>query len=160
MKQKSLFLQNTEIIVDNFAGGGGASTGIEAGLRLPVDIAINHDAEAVAMHAVNHPDTRHFCEDVWTIDPVEVTQGRPVRLAWFSPDCKHFSKAKGGKPVSKKIRGLAWIVVKWAKLVQPKVIMLENVEEFETWGPLLDNGMEWGECNSLTISGMRCATRG
>lgn len=140
-QQEPLFLHNSDIIVDNFAGGGGASTGIEAALGIPVDIAVNHDGEAVAMHAVNHPHTKHYCEDVWTVDPMEVTQGRPVRLAWFSPDCKHFSKAKGGKPVSKKIRGLAWIVVKWAKLVQPAVIMLENVEEFETWGPLLESGL-------------------
>ncbi len=140
-QQEPLFLHNAEIIVDNFAGGGGASTGLEAALGVPVDIAINHDPEAVAMHAANHPRTKHFCEDVWTIDPLEATQGQPVALAWFSPDCKHFSKAKGGKPVNKKIRGLAWIVIKWAKLVKPRVIMLENVEEFETWGPLLENGM-------------------
>lgn len=150
-QQEPLFLHNTEIIVDNFAGGGGASTGIESALGLPVDIAINHDAEAVAMHQANHPRTRHYCEDVWTVDPREVTQGRPVRLAWFSPDCKHFSKAKGGNPVSKKIRGLAWIVIKWAKLAQPSIIMLENVEEFETWGPLLENGMPCPARKGLTF---------
>jgi len=130
-----------ELIVDNFAGGGGASLGIEMALGRPPDIAINHDAEAIAMHAANHPDTKHFCEDVWQVNPVEACAGRPVGLAWFSPDCKHFSKAKGGKPVSKNIRGLAWIVVKWAKAVQPRVIILENVEEFRGWGPLDDEGM-------------------
>lgn len=129
-----------ELIVDNFAGGGGASTGIEMGLGRCVDIAINHDPVALAMHAENHPQTRHFCEDVWAVDPVAVCAGRPVGLAWFSPDCKHFSKAKGGKPRSKKVRGLAWLAVKWAALVRPRVIMLENVEEFQTWGPLLADG--------------------
>jgi DNA (cytosine-5)-methyltransferase 1 len=129
-----------EISVDNFAGGGGASTGIEIGLGRPVDIAINHDAEAIAMHEINHPHTKHFCESVWDVDPREVTQGRPVGLAWFSPDCKHFSKAKGGKPVSKKIRGLAWVAIRWAATVKPRVIMLENVEEFITWGPITSEG--------------------
>jgi DNA (cytosine-5)-methyltransferase 1 len=140
MKQVRLVLDR-DLIVDNFAGGGGASTGIEAALGRAVEIAINHDQEAVAMHTANHPYTHHYCEDVFAINPAEVTQGQPVQLAWFSPDCKHFSKAKGGKPVSKKIRGLAWIVIKWAKTVRPKVIMLENVEEFETWGPLTKDGM-------------------
>jgi DNA (cytosine-5)-methyltransferase 1 len=130
-----------ELIVDNFAGGGGASLGIEMALGRPPDIAINHDPEAITMHAANHPDTKHYCEDVWQVNPVEAVAGRPVGLAWFSPDCKHFSKAKGGKPVSKKIRGLAWIVVKWAKAVRPRVIILENVEEFRDWGPLDDEGM-------------------
>lgn len=125
-----------EITVDNFAGGGGASMGIELGLGRPVDIAINHDIDAIRMHEVNHPHTRHFCESVWDVDPVEVTQGRPVGLAWFSPDCKHFSKARGAVPVSKKIRGLAWVALKWAATVKPRVIMLENVEEFVTWGPV------------------------
>lgn len=129
-----------ELIIDNFAGGGGASLGIELALGHSPDIAVNHDQEAVAMHAANHPATRHYCEDVWDVDPVAACAGRPVGLAWFSPDCKHFSKAKGGKPVSKKIRGLAWIVVKWAKAVRPRVIILENVEEFQDWGPLLDDG--------------------
>ncbi|OWT69243.1 MULTISPECIES: DNA cytosine methyltransferase [unclassified Achromobacter] len=129
-----------EIIVDNFAGGGGASTGIELALGRCVDVAINHDPEAVLMHEINHPQTRHYCESVWDVDPLEATQGRPVGLAWFSPDCKHFSKAKGGKPRDKRIRGLAWIVLRWAALVRPRVIMLENVEEFKTWGPLLDDG--------------------
>lgn len=126
-----------ELIVDNFAGGGGASTGIEMALGRAVDIAINHDAKAIEMHKVNHPNTKHYIEDVWDVDPVEATQGKPVGLAWFSPDCKHFSKAKGGKPVDKNIRGLAWVSVKWAKAVKPRVIILENVEEFKTWGPLI-----------------------
>jgi DNA (cytosine-5)-methyltransferase 1 len=125
-----------EIVVDLFAGGGGASTGIELALGYPPHIAINHDPEAVALHQVNHPQTRHFVNDVFEVDPVAVTEGRPVGLLWASPDCKHFSKAKGGKPVSKKIRSLAWVVVKWARLVRPRVICLENVEEFQTWGPL------------------------
>lgn len=129
-----------EIIVDNFAGGGGASTGIEMATGLSVDIAINHDPAAIAMHKVNHPDTEHYCESVWDVDPVKAVKERKVGLAWFSPDCKHFSKAKGGKPVDKKIRGLAWIAVKWAIAVKPRVIMLENVEEFKTWGPLTDEG--------------------
>lgn len=126
-----------ELIIDNFAGGGGASTGIELALGRRVDIAINHDPEAVAMHTANHPETKHYCESVWEIDPREVTQGRPVGLVWLSPDCKHFSKAKGGKPVEKKIRGLAWVALRWAATVKPRVIMLENVEEFVTWGPLV-----------------------
>lgn len=125
-----------EIIVDNFAGGGGASTGIEVATGRSVDIAINHDPTAIAMHRANHPATKHYCENVWDVDPVEACAGRTVALAWFSPDCKHFSKAKGGKPVEKHIRGLAWVAIKWARLVRPRVIMLENVEEFTTWGPL------------------------
>lgn len=129
-----------EIIVDNFAGGGGASTGIEMATGLSVDIAINHDPAAIAMHKVNHPDTEHYCESVWDVDPVKAVRGRKVGLAWFSPDCKHFSKAKGGKPVEKAVRGLAWIAVKWAIAVKPRVIMLENVEEFKTWGPLTETG--------------------
>ncbi len=134
-----------EIIVDNFAGGGGASTGIEMATGLSVDIAINHDPAAIAMHKVNHPDTEHYCESVWDVDPVEAVRGRKVGLAWFSPDCKHFSKAKGGKPVEKKIRGLAWIAVKWAVAVRPRVIMLENVEEFKTWGPLKNGYPDEGQ---------------
>lgn len=125
-----------EIVVDNFAGGGGASTGIEVAIGRSVDIAINHDPAAIAMHRANHPTTEHYTEDVWKVDPAEACAGRPVALAWFSPDCKHHSKAKGGKPVSKKIRGLAWVAVKWAKAVKPRVIMLENVEEFQDWGRL------------------------
>ena len=127
---------NGELIVDNFAGGGGASTGIELATGYSVDIAINHDPEAIRMHKVNHPNTIHYCEDVWQVDPVKACNGHPVGLAWFSPDCKHFSKAKGGKPKDKFIRGLAWVACRWAGLVRPRVIMLENVEEFKTWGPL------------------------
>lgn len=134
-----------EIIVDNFAGGGGASLGIEAGIGRPVDFAINHDAEAIAMHRANHPHTRHFCESVWDIDPHELARGRDVGLGWFSPDCTFHSKARGGKPFrdrnrARRVRGLAWVVVRWAKAVRPRVIMLENVEEFADWGPLLDDG--------------------
>ncbi len=125
-----------EIIVDNFAGGGGASTGIELAAGRPVTIAINHDPDAILMHQTNHPYTTHYQASVWDIDPIEVCWGRPVGLAWFSPDCKHFSKAKGGKPADKKIRGLAWITLRWAAKVRPRVIMLENVEEFQSWGPV------------------------
>lgn len=133
MTQTNLF---DELFVDNFAGGGGASTGIELATGRPVDIAINHDPDAILMHKTNHPYTRHYQASVWDIDPVEVCRGQKVGLAWFSPDCKHFSKAKGGKPVSKNIRGLAWIVLRWAAKVHPRVIILENVEEFQTWGPV------------------------
>lgn len=132
----SLDLGN-ELIIDNFAGGGGTSTGLEQAFGRPVDIAINHDPEALAMHAANHPHTTHLCESVWDVDPIKVTNNRPVGLVWLSPDCKHFSKAKGGKPVEKRIRGLAWVTLRWAAKCKPRVIMLENVEEFKTWGPLL-----------------------
>jgi DNA (cytosine-5)-methyltransferase 1 len=129
-----------DLIVDNFAGGGGASLGIEWALGRSPDIAVNHDPEAIAMHALNHPRTRHLCGDVWDVNPAQVCAGRRVALAWFSPDCKHFSKAKGGRPVEKKIRGLAWVVVRWARAVNPRVIILENVEEFADWGPLDEDG--------------------
>jgi DNA (cytosine-5)-methyltransferase 1 len=129
-----------ELIVDNFAGGGGASTGLERAFGRPVDVAINHDPEAIAMHTANHPHTAHYCESVFDVDPDQITGNQPVALVWLSPDCKHFSKAKGGKPVSKKIRGLAWIALRWAAKVKPRVIMLENVEEFQTWGPLAADG--------------------
>lgn len=129
-----------EIIVDNFAGGGGASTGMELALGYSPHIAINHDKAAIAMHKVNHPDTEHYCGSVWDANPRELVRGRPVGLVWFSPDCKHFSKAKGGKPVEKEIRGLAWVAVRWAATVKPRVIILENVEEFTTWGPLTKDG--------------------
>lgn len=127
-----------ELIVDNFAGGGGASTGMEQAAGVNVDHAINHDPIALAMHEANHPLTKHWNESVWDIDPLELAQSAPVGLAWFSPDCRHFSKAKGGKPVEKKIRGLAWVVLRWIGKVRPRVIMLENVKEFMTWGPLVD----------------------
>ncbi len=126
-----------ELIIDNFAGGGGTSTGLERAFGRPVDIAINHDPEALAMHALNHPHTQHLCESVWDVNPIEVTRNQPVALVWLSPDCKHFSKAKGGTPVAKHIRGLAWVGMRWAALCKPRVLMLENVEEFQTWGPLL-----------------------
>lgn len=125
-----------EIIVDNFAGGGGASTGIELAAGRPVSIAINHDPDAILLHKTNHPYTEHLQASVWDVDPAEVCRGRPVGLAWFSPDCKHFSKAKGAALVDRNIRGLAWIVLRWAGTVRPRVIMLENVEEFQTWGPV------------------------
>lgn len=126
-----------ELIIDNFAGGGGTSTGLEAAFGRPVDIAINHDPEALAMHAANHPHTKHLCESVWDVKPAEVTGNQPVALVWLSPDCKHFSKAKGGTPVNKRIRGLAWVGMRWAAVCKPRVLMLENVEEFQTWGPLI-----------------------
>ena len=127
-----------ELIIDNFAGGGGASVGIELATGRPVDIAVNHDADAIAMHLVNHPYTMHYKEDVFAIDPLTVTGGRPVGIAWFSPDCKHFSRAKGNKPVEHKIRGLSWVIIKWAmSSVAPRCIFMENVEEIQTWGPLI-----------------------
>lgn len=135
-EEKKPKMINGELIVDNFAGGGGASTGIELATGYSVDIAINHDPEAIKMHKANHPNTKRYCENVWAVDPVKACDGHPVGLAWFSPDCKHFSKAKGGKPKDKNIRGLAWVACRWAGLVRPRVIMLENVEEFKTWGPL------------------------
>lgn len=129
------------LVIDLFAGGGGASVGIEAGLGRPVDIAINHSPVALAVHEANHPRTRHLASDIWEVDPREATGGRPVDLLWASPDCTHFSIARGGKPNrSKKIRSLAWVVVRWAKAVRPKVILLENVREFQTWGPLDGDG--------------------
>ena len=129
-----------ELIVDNFAGGGGASIGMEFALGCPVDIAINHDADAIAMHKVNHPYTEHYQEDVFAINPEQVTGGRPVGVLWASPDCKHFSRAKGGKPVDKKIRGLSWVILKWAMSERsaPRCIFMENVEEIQTWGPLTE----------------------
>ena len=134
-----------EIVVDNFACGGGASTGIEAALGRPVDVAINHNAKALAVHLANHPNTLHLREDIRDLDPRKVDFGRPVGLGWFSPDCTYHSKARGGKPFrdrnrARRVRGLAWTVVRWAKERRPRVIMLENVEEFADWGPLLENG--------------------
>jgi DNA (cytosine-5)-methyltransferase 1 len=140
MRAPVLRLHADELIVDSFAGGGGASLGMEWALGRSPDIAINHNADAIATHAMNHPNTRHYCEDVWKVDPVEATGGRPVGMMWLSPDCKHFSKAKGGKPVEKRIRGLAWIAVRWARAVKPRVIVLENVEEFAGWGPVGEDG--------------------
>jgi len=129
-------LPKRPIIVDGFAGGGGASVGLEAAIGRQVDVAINHDPAAIAMHMANHPDTKHYCENIWNVDPVETCEGREVEAAWFSPDCTHHSKARGSKPVKKNIRGLAWVVVKWAELVKPRVMFIENVEEFQEWGPV------------------------
>ncbi|MHA7139814.1 DNA cytosine methyltransferase [Rossellomorea arthrocnemi] len=141
-----------EIVVDNFAGGGGASTGIEMATGISVDIAINHDPAAIEMHKLNHPDTEHYCESVWDVDPKEAVRGRKVGLAWFSPDCTHHSKAKGGKPVKQEIRGLAWIAVRWAIAVKPRVIMLENVEEFKDWCPLDEEGKPRKEMKGITFN--------
>jgi DNA (cytosine-5)-methyltransferase 1 len=149
-----------ELFVDNFAGGGGASTGIEMAIGRSVDIAINHDPDAIAMHKANHPASKHYCEDVWQVDPVEACAGNPVALAWFSPDCKHFSRAKGGKPVDKNIRGLAWVAIKWAYAVRPKVLMLENVPEIQTWGPLGKDGKPIKERAGETFMGFILALTG
>lgn len=137
--------RTAEIVVDNFACGGGASEGIETALGRPVDIAINHNAKALAVHQANHPRTLHLREDIRDLDPRRVGAGRPVGLGWFSPDCTYHSKARGGKPFrdrdrARRVRGLAWTVVRWAKERRPRVIMLENVEEFADWGPLLEDG--------------------
>ena len=143
MKRDNLTLPlniHAELLIDNFAGGGGASTGIEQAFGRPVDVAINHDGEALAMHAANHPATKHYREDVFAVHPGFVTQQQPIGLAWFSPDCKHHSKAKGGKPREKKIRGLAWICLKWGAFQIPRAIGIENVEEFQDWGPINDEG--------------------
>lgn len=149
-----------DLFVDNFAGGGGASTGIEMAIGRSVDIAINHDPDAIAMHKANHPTSKHYCEDVWQVDPVEACAGNPVALAWFSPDCKHFSRAKGGKPVDKNIRGLAWVAIKWAYFVRPRVLMLENVPEIQTWGPLGENGKPIKERAGETFMGFILALTG
>lgn len=149
-----------ELVVDLFAGGGGASTGIEQAIGRHVDIAINHAADAVALHQANHPQTLHFVSDVFEVDPLVVADGRPVGLLWASPDCKHFSKAKGGKPVNKNIRSLAWVVVKWAKLVRPRVICLENVEEFQGWGPVLKDGRPCPERKGHTFARWKQALEG
>lgn len=134
---------NGELIIDCFAGGGGTSVGIEMATGSSPDIAVNHSPAAVRMHAANHPATQHYCEDIWRLritpsggrdDPAAVCNGKPIALAWFSPDCTHFSRSRGGKPKSKAIRGLAWSACRWAALVSPRVIILENVEEFMTWG--------------------------
>jgi DNA (cytosine-5)-methyltransferase 1 len=128
------------LIVDNFAGGGGASSGLEDALGRPANIAVNHSPAAIAMHKANHPHTRHYQEDVWAVDPREACGSQKVAVAWFSPDCTHFSKAKGGQPRSKEVRCLADVVIRWAREVRPCIVFLENVEEFLTWGPLSDEG--------------------
>ena len=125
------------LIIDLFAGGGGASTGMTWALGYSPDIAINHDAEALAMHAANHPGTLHLCANVLAVNPLYATGGQPVDVLHASPDCTHFSKAKGGKPRSQHIRDLAWVVVRWAEEVRPRLITLENVVEFQTWGRLM-----------------------
>ncbi|WP_114110649.1 DNA cytosine methyltransferase [Thalassospira xiamenensis] len=140
MKRNTQWQLDNELVLDFFAGGGGASTGIEMALGRPVNIAVNHDTNAITMHQANHPHTQHLCEDVFAVDPDAVCKGRRVAMAWFSPDCTHHSKAKGGKPRSKKIRGLAWVVIKWMARVRPRVVFLENVEEFRDWGPLTKDG--------------------
>lgn len=146
-------ITNHEIFVDNFAGGGGASTGIEIAIGRCVDIAINHDSDAIAMHKANHPCTKHYTEDVFAVDPYDACKGQPVALAWFSPDCKHFSRAKGGKPVDKHIRGLAWVTIRWAMTVRPRVIMLENVPEIQTWCPLGEDNKPIKERVGETFNG-------
>ncbi len=133
------------MIVDSFAGGGGASTGIEMALGRSPDIAINHSADALALHEANHPDTLHLSENVYKVDPLDHMRGKHIGLAWFSPDCKHFSKAKGGKPVSRNIRDLCWIIPGWIERIQESggkvdVVIMENVEEFKDYGPLIETG--------------------
>lgn len=128
------------LVVDLFAGGGGASVGLEAALGRPVDIAINHDATALAVHCANHPGTRHLTADIGEVRPQDAVGGRAVDVLWASPDCCHFSVAKGGKPRKQSIRSLAWVVVRWAKAARPRVIFLENVQEFRGWGPLGADG--------------------
>lgn len=135
---------NGELIVDSFAGGG-VSTGIEMALGVSPDIAINHDPEALAMHAANHPHTEHHCENVWKVEPRKVCRGRPVGFFWLSPDCTYHSKARGGKPFrdrneARGRRGLPWLAVYWAEQVRPRIIGMENVEELAEWGPLLPDG--------------------
>ena len=126
-----------EAFIDLFSGGGGTSTGIEKAICRPVFAAVNHDPDAIAMHMTNHPYTKHYQTSVWDVDPMTACEGRKVALLWASPDCKHFSKARGGKPVNKNIRSLSWVVLKWALDVRPRVLMMENVEEIQTWGPLI-----------------------
>lgn len=147
IRQPEIRIHADELVVDNFAGGGGTSEGLEWAIGRSPDIAINHDPEAIAMHLLNHPETKHYTADVFEVDPVEVVTGpdgrmRPIGLGWFSPDCTHFSKSKGGQPRSRKVRGLAWVVLRWARLpvgIRPRIIILENVEEFQDWGPLMKN---------------------
>ena len=143
------------LIVDLFAGGGGASTGLAWALGRDPDIAINHDAEALAMHRANHPHTRHMQNDITRVLPLEATGGHPVAILHASPDCTHFSKAKGGKPKSQYIRDLAWVVIRWAEDTHPNLITLENVEEFLTWGPLDKNGQPIKEQAGATFAAWR-----
>lgn len=150
-------MRDDELIVDSFAGGGGASLGITWALGRGPDVAINHDPEAIAMHTANHPRTRHYTEDIWKADPRRVVGGRPVGLLWSSPDCKHFSRAKGGKPVEKGIRSLAWVVIRWAAEARPRVIILENVREFADWGPLVPRW--WCPCGWKGTEGQAALAR-
>ncbi|RDW14403.1 DNA cytosine methyltransferase [Paracoccus thiocyanatus] len=145
------FHPHLPLIIDSFAGGGGASTGIEMALGRSPDVAINHSAKALALHAANHPSTLHLDSNIWDVDPLSVTKGRHVGLLWASPDCKHFSKAKGGAPRDRNIRDLAWVVVKWAEDAKPDVICMENVEEFVTWGPLDNDGQPIKELAGVTF---------
>lgn len=133
--------KSSHLIVDNFAGGGGASMGMERATGRAVDIAINHDENALLTHEFNHPATKHYCDSVWSVCPEKITEGKGVRLAWFSPDCRHFSRAKGKTPVSNKIRCLAWIVVRWIRKKRPSMIIVENVAEFQEWGPTIKDEM-------------------
>lgn len=142
---------HVEIIIDSFAGGGGASTGIEMALGRSPDVAINHNRFALAMHRANHPDTLHLSNDIWAVDPMTVRPGEPIGLLWASPDCTHFSKAKGGAVKDRNIRDLAWVVVDWAEKRKPRVICLENVEEFRTWGPVGEDGQPIKELAGLTF---------
>lgn len=151
MRPPTLRIHEDELVIDCFAGGGGTSLGIEMALDRSPDVAINHDADAISMHQRNHPRTRHLHGDVWDVDPVGVCAGRPVGLAWFSPDCTHFSRSKGGKPRDSKRRALAWVVIRWARTVRPRVILLENVSEFESWGPLDNDGQPIPEKLGLTF---------
>lgn len=157
--QHQLMLDD-ELVVDLFAGGGGASTGIEAAIGRPVDIAVNHNPEAISMHEANHPQTTHYCESVWDVDPRIVCAGRPVGLLHASPDCRHFSQAKGGQPRDRAIRSLSWVVHRWAGAVRPKVITLENVEQILTWSPLVakrcpDTGRVIKTCGGVAEPGER-----
>lgn len=129
-------MYNAKLIIDLFAGGGGVSVGIKQALGVDPDIAINHDKTAIAMHEINFPVTKHYQEDIWGVDPLRATEGKPVLWLHGSPDCTHFSRAKGAKTVSKKIRGLAWVILRWAAKTKPDIISMENVPEFVTWGPL------------------------
>lgn len=144
-------MPRAELIIDSFAGGGGASTGIEMALGRSPDVAINHDRFALAMHRANHPDTLHLSNDIWAVDPMTVRPGEPIGLLWASPDCKHFSKAKGGAVRDRNVRDLAWVVVDWAEKRKPRVICLENVEEFRTWGPVGEDGQPIKELAGITF---------
>lgn len=149
------------MIIDSFAGGGGASTGIEMALGRSPDVAINHSEAALALHAANHPDTIHLDSNIWDVDPKTVCGDRHVGLLWASPDCKHFSKAKGGAPRDRNVRDLAWVVIRWAEIAKPDVIIMENVEEFQTWGPIDNDGkpLEWasGQTYELWLNKLRKA---